>query len=214
MATTILDVLKVDLVLGGVMLLGNAEEIDAFRNVVDADVVVTDKGPFNLGKRFLLGRERIVLDTDVSPSIQSIISKEYPEREGLDRLAEVAVHAIAHTSLLDQQPHSSVYRIDLIYNQDSELPAVKYLADRIFDADLKRYRGWELRGGFCRLVFVDGEKQWGITVEPRFANEETTTVFLSVAQFRDENQLPGSGEINETLQEVWEQAHEFLNRLD
>ena len=214
MAATNLDILKVEFALGGVMLLGNVEEIEAFRSVINADLVVTDKGPFNLGKRFSLGRERIVLDTDVSPSIQTIISREYPAIEDLGRLAEVTRHAITLTNLVDQQPHSSVYRIDLIYDQDSELPAVKYLADRVFAPDFQHYGGWELRGGFCRLVFADGEKQWGITVEPRFANEETTTVFLSLAQFSDENQLPSEEEIKGTLQEVWEQAQDFLRELD
>lgn len=214
MATTVLDVLKVDLVLGGVMLLGNAEEIEAFRGVIDADLVVTDKGPFNLGKRFSLGRERIILDTDVSPSIQTIISREYPKREDLDRLAEVTRHAIVHTNLLDQQPHSSMFRVDLIYDQDSGFPAVRYLADRIFAAGLQDYKGWDLRGGFCRLVYSVGDVQWGISAEPRLANEETSTVFLSFAQFKDENQLPSEEEIKATLQEVWEQAQEFLKGLD
>ena len=70
MATTILDVLKVDFALGGVMLLGNPEEIEAFRSVVDADAVVTDKGTFSLGKQITLGGERIVLETEIFPSIR------------------------------------------------------------------------------------------------------------------------------------------------
>ena len=214
MATTILDVLKVDLALGGVMLLSNAEEIEAFRGLVDADAVVTDKGPLNLGKRIALGRERIVLETDFSTSIQTIVSKEYPAREDLGRLAEVTTHAIAQTNLLDQQPQNSVYKVDLIYDQDSGLPAAKYLANQMFATEIHRHAGWELRGGFCRIVFADGEKQWGISIEPRFANEVTNTVFLSVARFSNELQLPDEGEIGESLQEVWCKAHDFLNQLD
>ncbi len=214
MATTIIDVLKVDFALGGVMLLGNPEEIEAFRSVVDADAVVTDKGTPSLGKRITLGRERIVLETEIFPSIGTTIGREYPVRDDLSRLAEVVRHAIAQTNLSDQQLQGSVCRIDVIYEQDSGLPAAGYLAKRIFLPGLQTHAGWALKGGFCRIVFVEGEKQWGISIEPRFGNEETTTVFLSVSRYMNEQQLPAENGIEDSLQEVWGQAHDFLNRLD
>ncbi len=214
MATTILDVLKVELVLGGVMLLLNPDEIEAFRSVVDADVVVTDKGAFNLGKRLTFGKERIVLDTDMSPSVQTIISREYPVEEDLNRLAEVTRHAIAQTNLLDQQPQSSVYRIDLIYDQDSGLPAAKYLANQLYSAELYRHEGWGVEGGFSRIVFTEGENKWGVSIEPRFSSDVTNTVYLSFARFSKVTQLPDDGEIRGSLGEVWCKAHDFLIQLD
>lgn len=196
------------------MLLGNAEEIEAFRNVVNADVISTDKGTLNLGKRIMLGRERITLDTDISPSIQTTISREYPSREDLGRLAEVASHATSETKLFDQEPLSSVYKIDLIYDQDSGTPAARYLANRVFASGLQHHAGWELKGGFCRIVFADAESQWGISLEPRFGNEETTTVFFSIARYSNLQRLPTEGEIEDSFQKVWDHAHDLLNRLD
>lgn len=214
MVTTILDVLKVELVLDGVMLLLNPEEIEAFRSVVDADVVVTDKGAFNLGKRFTFGRERIVLDTDMSSSVQTTLSREYPVETDLGRLTEVAGHAITQSNLLDQQPQGSVYRIDLIYDQDSGLPAAKYLANKLFTAEVHSHAGWELQGGFSRIVFADGDRQWGVSVEPRFGSDVTNTVYLSLARFSKELRLPNEGEIGVVLEEVWCRAHDFPNQLD
>ena len=214
MGTKILDVLKVDLAFAGIMLLRDVSEIEAFRRSIDADAVVTDKGTFSLGKRIVLGRERILLESDISPSIQTIIGREYPTIDGLGRLAEVARCAIVETNLSDQQLQGYICRIDLIYDQDSGLPAATYLANRLFAPDLQSYEGWDLREGSCRMIFAEGENQWAIFVEPRFGNEETNTVYLSVARRMDEQSIPEQSQIEETLREVWIKAQDFLNRLD
>ncbi len=214
MATSIQDVLKIDLALGGVMLLGIPEEIEAFRGVVGSDVVVTDRGAFNLGKRIALGRERILIETDITPLVQTLTGIEYPERDNLSRFAEVVRHAIENTNLSEQHLQGCVCRVDLIYDQDSGLPATEYLANKMIVSSLQAHAGWVLKGGSCRVTFAEEEKQWVITVEPRFGSEETNTVFLSVARYRSEQHLPEMGDIEEILQEVWDQAHSFLKRLD
>lgn len=64
------------------------------------------------------------------------------------------------------------------------------------------------------MIFKEGENQWAIFVEPRFGSEETNTVYLSVARRRDGELIPDQRQIEKTLQEVWIQAQDFLNRLD
>ena len=105
-------------------------------------------------------------------------------------------------------------RVDLIYDQDSGLPAATYLANRLFAPFLQSHAGWDLREGSCRMIFKEGENQWAIFVEPRFGSEETNTVYLSVARRRDGELIPDQRQIEKTLQEVWIQAQDFLNRLD
>ncbi len=214
MATRIVDVLKVDLAFAGIMLLRDFDEVESFRRSIDADAVVNDKGPLSFSKRILLGRERIILESDITPSFQTTLSREYPTFDGLGRLAEVARCAIVETNLSDQQLQGYICRIDLIYDQDSGLPAATYLANRLFAPNLQCYEGWDLREGSCRMIFAEGENQWAIFVEPRFGNEETNTVYLSVARRMDEQSIPEQSQIEETLREVWIKSQDFINRLD
>ena len=214
MSTTILDILKLDLALAGTMLLRDPAEIEEFRRSVNADAVVTDRGPLNLGKRVLIGKERILLESDISPSIQTIISREYPTAGDLDRLAEVVNCAIEATDLREQQLQGYVCKVDLIYDQDSGMPAATYLANRLFAPDLQSHSGWHLKEGSCRMLFSQGETQWAIFVEPRFGSEETSTVYLSVGQRRDGNRFPDERQIAKILREVWNEALSFMNRLD
>ena len=214
MATTIQDVLRVDFALTGVLLLGNLDEIEAFKTQVNADIVVTDKGPLNLGKRIVLGRERVSLDSDITPTLQTLISREYPSTDDLGRFAQTIAYATNGSNLTDQQFQGYVCRIELIYIQDSGLPAVEYLANRVFAPGLQSDTGWVLRGGACRMTFEDGDDEWAILIEPRFGNENTDTVYLSVARRRDGVQLPSQDDIEMSLNDVWFQAHSFLDRLD
>ena len=219
MAVEVQDVLKANFVLVGVGLLSNRlEELDAFRDAVDTEV--------RLGSNMALGfplsnvepagtltlsRDRIVVE--ISPS-GSTIAREYPSYEDLARLAEVAGYAIAKTDFGDQRPRAFGYNIELVYDQDSGLPAVQYLGDRLFAAEISGHEGWQLIGGAGRLIFDEGGKPRNITIEPRFDDRAPTKIFMSLNVHENEQRLPNEDEIRNSLEETWRQAHEFVERLD
>ena len=219
MATTVQDVLNVNLVLVGVGLLNKPEEFNEFRDAVATDVVVAGSGlvigiPTNTaetGRTLTLNRDRIALD--ISPS-RSVIRRDYPLYGDLDRLAEVIGHAITKTDIKSQEPQAFGYNIELVYDQDSGIPALQYLAKRLFAANLPGNEGWELIGGTSRLLFEGGEARWSVTVDSRFNDEAATKIFLSLNMHRAETRLPRLDEVRASLQEVWTQAHNFAIQLD
>lgn len=218
MAVEVQDVLKANLVLVGVGLLTKSEELDAFRNAVGTEVEMAPNlflgGPLpniEASGTVTLSRDRTVVD--VSPS-RSTVAREYPSFEDLGRLADVAGYAIAKTGLGDQRLRAFGYNIELVYDQDSGLPAVRYLADRLFAPEISRNEGWRLVGGAGRLVFDEGGKPRNITVEPRLNDPSTTKIFMSLNVHENDQRLPDAGEIKKSLEETWGQAHEFVNRLD
>ena len=220
MAVEVQDVLKANIVLLGVELLTSGpEELDAFRDAVDTEVGIAPNlvlgGPLpniEASGTLTLNRDRIVVE--ISPS-RSTIAREYPSFEDLGRLAEVAGYAIAETDLGDRRPRAFGYNIELVYDQDSGLPAVRYLADRLFAAEISSNEGWQLIGGAGRLVFEDENgKPRNITIEPRFDDRAPTKISMILNVHENEQRLPAEDEIKNSLEETWRQAHEFVNRLD
>jgi hypothetical protein len=221
MAATVSEVLKVDLVLVGIGLIKTPEELSAFRSAVGSDVMTEASLTANIpsgitepSRSLAMNRERITLD--FSPS-RSVIRRDYPslgDLGDLARLAQVAWLAISNTDLADQKPRAFGYNIELIYDQDSGLPAFLYLADRLFASASFVVEGGHLIGGAGRLIFEGGGKRWTIAIEPRFNDNETTRIFLTLNLHRSEQRLPDEKEIYESLQEAWEQACSFVNRLD
>ena len=218
MAVDVQDVLKANIVLLGVGLLTKSEELDAFRDAVDTEVEIGPNlflgGPLpniEASGMVTLNRDRILVH--VFPS-RSTIAREYPSFEDLGRLAEVAGYAIAKTDLEDRRPQAFGYNIELVYDQDSGLPAVRYLADRLFAAEISGNEGWQLIGGAGRLVFDEDGKPRSITIEPRFDDRAATKISMSLNVHENEQRLPDEGEIKDALEETWRQAHEFVNRLD
>lgn len=218
MAVEVQDVLKANFVLVGVGLVTKPEELDAFRDAVDTEVEI---GPnlflggslpsIEAGGTVTLNRDRIVLNLSSSGST---IAREYPSRDDLARLAEVAGYAIAETDLGDRLPRAFGYNIELVYDQDSGLSAVQYLGDRLFAAEISGHEGWQLIGGAGRLIFDEGGKPRNITIEPRFDDRAPTKIFMSLNVHENEQRLPNEDEIRNSLEETWRQAHEFVERLD
>ena len=218
MAVTALEVLKAELVLVGVGLVKTPEELTAFRSAVGSDVVAAPSLTANIpsgitepGSLLTLDRERISLD--ISPS-RSIIRRGYPPLDGLARLAQVAGFAITGTDLSDQKPRAFGYNAELVYDQDSGLSAFRYLADRLFTSGSFGPEGGQFIGGAGRLIYEGNGKRWTIAIEPRFNDNETTRIFLTLNLHRGEQRLPDEEEINVSLKEAWEQAHSFAERLD
>ena len=220
MAINIQDVVSANLVLVGIGLLNTPEELEDFRKGIGATEIVSRSslaltGPLpdnaETGRTVALERERITLELSSS---RSSVERAYPLKEDLERLANVAGHAITKTDLQGKRPRAFGFNLDLVYDQISEWPSVRYLAERLFSSVPLGNERWQLFGGMGRLIFKDGEKFWTVKLEPRFNEQDTTKIFLSINLHRNEQRLPDKNEIRDSLCETWDQAHEFAIRLD
>ena len=212
------DVLRANLVLVGVSLLHNQEGLDAFLRSIGTEVLAgvglvtnTSSGVTEQGSTFTLPKDRITLDIFKS---RSTITREYPHNDHLGKLAEVAGHAIMHTKFENQQLRAFGYNIDLIYDQDTGQPAVGYLAERLFANSPSLNEDWKLTGGSGQLIFSSDSKRWTVRVAPRLNDEESTRVFLSLNLHIIGESVPTNSEIRDSLQETWDQAHNFAHHLD
>ena len=208
------DVLKAELVLVGFSLLNNPQEFEAFRSQAETDVVISGQtmtiealtNVAEAGRTISLNRDRIVLD--ISPSRASI-RRDYPDKNDLARLAQVAALAIDLSPSSRQNLRAFGYNIDLVYNQDSGEPALRYLAGRLFSGGLPRRGEWDLVGGAGKMIYKEADNQWQITVEPRFNEPGTTRIFLKLNLHKDRREPPTKGEIEESLRNAWTQARDF-----
>ena len=219
MAVPTPEVVRVNMVLVGLHLLNAPEQIEAFRLATGSDVQVAGAGLIaNIqtgipepGLTLTLNRDRIALD--VSPT-RSAISRDYPSRDDLGKLAEVAWKAIDKTTIEEQQLRAFGFNFDLIFEQDSNASAVGYLSRRLFDVEPLGSKGWQFVGGAGRLIFDDGGRRWTIRLEPRFNADTESRVFLSANVHMVDHDLPTTDEIRESLEEVWDEIHDFVKRLD
>ena len=217
MTVTIQDVLKANLVLVGISLLNKPADLEKFKDTVDSEVVGRALIPnisssvAEAARVFTLQKDRISLD--LSPS-RSVISRDYPQKDNLDRLARVAALAISNTDLEGRTSQAFGYNIELVCEQDSGRPAFAYLAERLFAPNFSANEGWKLVGGAGKLLFESNGKRWLVSVEPRFGEEASERIFLSLNLHIGGGGLPNEAEITNSLLETWEQAHSFLSRLD
>ena len=223
MAVEIQDVLKASLVMVGVELLNSREEVQRFSTAVGTDVMTgtimfpgIPNPPPDVpapGTTLTLNRDRIVIDVSQN---RTAIEREYPAVHDLERLAEVAGYAIKKTKNFENQTLRAIgYNIELVYNQTSGKPAVAYLRDRLFNPNVPRNDGWKLAGGNARLTFIDDDgRLWNISLEPRFNEQAVSRIFMSLNAHKEKPEAPNTDDIRHYLQEAWEQAHDFVSRLD
>ena len=219
MAATVLDVLKANVVLVGVELLRRDKEFSEFQNAVQTEVAISASGIVigpqssnpQPGRQLSLGRDRIVLETSQS---RTTINRDYPSKEGLDRLAEVAGQAIKKSDVSNQALRAFGYNIELVYDQDSGQSALRYLRDRLFPSYLFRDVGWQLIGGAGILDFRGDGDSWKAKIEPRLNDPGATRIFLGLNLHKQETNLPNEDDIRASLGKIWEQAQKFAERLD
>lgn len=217
MATRGKEFLKVSLVLLDISLLQHNEDIGRFRDLVDADVVATGVGfapapsadaPIDF-QNLSISRDRITIE---SARERSVLSREYPIREDIARFAEVAQHALAVTDP-DSAERGAGYNVELLYDQDSGVPAAEYLSQRLFK-ELSQEDRWKISRGHGSVSFFDGKDIWNCSVEPRFRDPETTRLYLSVNRHRVDPSPPSKADIEERLKGSWDWAIEFAEKLD
>ncbi len=219
MPAEIQDVLKINVVLIGIGLLNTPAEVDAFSEAVAADVQMSAAGlvfgvppiPPEPGRKLAIPRERVTLD--LSP-VRTVIEREYPDEGDVSRLADVAGYAVQHTAPQEKLPAAFGYNIELVFNQTSGAPSLRYLGDRLFHQRSFGADEWNLIGGAGRLIFDSGEGRWTIQVEPRFNSEETHQVFVNLNLHKAEQRLPYTDEIRQSFMNVWNGVHTFVTRFD
>ena len=223
MAIEFQEVLNTGVVLAGVALLGEEQQRDKFADAVQSEthweLIVQEPqpgigGPTNVGETGValhLLKDRIRL---ISTSSRASIDRQYPLLDDLVRLAEVAGHAIDHTSFEGQTLIAIGFNIQLIYRPSEETPSERYIADRLFSHRCFANEEWALVGGGGKLSFEGQGARWNFTVEPRANDSSSRRIFLSLNMHRDTQQIPNREEILSSLQEVWNRSRDFAVQLD
>ena len=220
------DVLKTNVVLLGVVLLGEQQQRDKFAELVGTEITSevlisgsipprpTIGSPANVPETGLvlsLHRDRVQL---VSAPSRSSIERQYPTFDDLERLAEVAGYAIDLTDLGEQTPIAFGFNVDLIYRQTEEKSSERYIAERLFPHQRFGIEEWTLVGGGGKLSFEGNGARWNFTVEPRANDPSGRRVYLSLNLHRDRQHVPNREEILVSLQEIWDRSRDFATQFD
>lgn len=220
------DVLKANVVMVGVVLLGDQQQREKFVDLVETEVISemlvggsippqpTVGTPANAAETGLvlrLRRDRIQV---VSAASRTLLERQYPTFEDLKRLAEIAGHAIDLTDLEGQAPTAFGFNIELVYRQSEDKSSEKYIAERLFSHQRFGIEEWILVGGGGKLSFEANGARWNFTVEPRANDVSARRVYLSLNLHRDRQHVPNREEILSSLQEVWERSRDFAIQLD
>ncbi len=218
MAVTVQDVLRANIVFVGVELLNAPGALERFRALVDSEVVQegvliaqTPNTSATQGRLLRLAKDRILLETS---QIRSSVSREYPDKTELHRLSEVTKFALDNTSLETQSPQAFGFNVELTYDQESGLSAQQYLARRLFSPALSVGQNRHLVGGSGKFIFEVDSRHLTFSIEPRFNEQNTSKVFLTLNSHFSENRVPSSNEILETLADTWDRVHAFAAEID
>ena len=218
------DVLRINVVLAGISLLGEQSQRDKFAGLVGVEVGVQEL-PENLAPpwaipdaplgssmpeiRLNLPKERITLQAKTSATT---IERQYPSVGDLERLAEVTSIAIDSTGATTSTLLAFGFNIDWICRQDQEQASAKYIAERLFSEKWRTIVGWSLVGERSFLTFADGDTTRTFRVEPRANDLPGRRIYLNLNLHRDRQEIPERGEIWQSLQEIWDNA-QMLTQL-
>jgi hypothetical protein len=220
------DVPKATIVLAGVVLLGEQPQRDKFADLVDTEIMSemvvsspvptgpTPGSPANIGEAGLvltLHRDRIQV---ISAPSRTAIERQYPSFDDLERLADVAGHAIEATELEGQRQIAYGFNIELVYRQGEEVSSEQYLAHRLFSNRQFGIENWPLVGGGGKFSFEGNNARWNLAVEPRANDNSGKRIYLSLNLHRNSQQVPNREEILDSLREIWERSHKFATELD
>jgi hypothetical protein len=215
MAVKIEDILQINLVLVGLSLLNTAQETSNFRRAVGTEVLTTEAGIGNevVNRTHTLSRDRITIAG--SPDRTSVI-REFPRPDELDRLAYVAAMALENTDLSAHELIAFGYNLEIVYEGTPPEQAISYLGKRLFRSDVLQNGQTNLAGGSAKLFFVKDNRYWQVALEPRLNDQSTTRIFAGVNLHRPEQDvsLLTESEIKTSLELVWSEAHDLVNRID
>ncbi|MDE2817829.1 MAG: hypothetical protein OXK81_14190 [Chloroflexota bacterium] len=217
MVASISHVLKTNVVALGIDPLATDEARAAFVEAVQSEVVpqlvafaAPSGGPPIQGQALQLAQDRITVE---SSQLRFVVEREYPEKESLDRIAELAGMAFSYPDLNGTDTANFGFNVELVFDQDSGDTALEYLAKRIFSNN-PNIPGWELAGGAGKMVFLEGGNQWNVTIEPRFNDANTSKVFCSINLHLGERPIPDREELLNCLALTWDHTMQFVEAID
>ncbi len=213
------DVLKANVVLVGLGLLRDLESVSAFSERVGSDVLLDDVGltvGVPVGKKELpsgseMQRERI--SVKMLPD-RTVIEREFPSRSDLRYLGQVLEKASETAGAQQRALRAYGYNIEVVFGQISEAPSLKYLGARLFGKSEFVPANWSVVGAMGQLYFDSPMGRWTIQLEPRFNDPNGDRVFMSLNLHKEEHTLPDAGSVRQSLESVWDQAHDIVARLD
>ena len=220
MSVIIHDVLEANLVLVGIGLLDKPDEKAAFANQSGTEVRATSgvalvessspQTPSNI-EVLTLERDRVTLEL-CQP--RTTVKMRYPSMESLPRLAEIVDLAIANSNVDEALPRAFGYNFDLIYSPDQPTKASSYVGNRIFACGALASAGLNVVGGMGTIEFESDSNRWKVNLEPRFKDDESTKVYLSLNLHIPEARFPNSTEVTSSLKRIWIKAHNLVQAID
>lgn len=222
MSLKIEDVLQANVVLVGVRLLNTQSDRASFSRIVGTEVTESPGVgeltlnaptgvPIDLAPRTLvLNRDRISLT--LLPN-RTTISRDYPSESDLERLGDVAKHAIERSNLEGQQLQSFGFNMEVVYEVTTGETAVQFIGSRILASNPFEDAGFSFLGGQCRFSLSKSGQLWNIAIEPRLGDPGTNKIFLSLNLHKEERKIPSRYVIRNSLNELWSQAHSIMDSV-
>lgn len=219
MTVRVQDVLTIDAVFVGLELLRNEREITACSAATGAEIIAdgviiagSPQMPPIQGRVLRVPRNRMTLET--SPHRTRVV-KEYPSAiEDVALVVQLATQAIADTDLQGGAPSAFGFNLQMVYDQDSGENAIRYLGSRLFIPTRDLHEQWGLVGGFGKLLFQEGPRQWTIALEPRLNALNAEKVFLDINLHVSVARLPEASEMEMLMRNLWNQAHDLIETID
>ena len=212
------EVLSTSVVLLGVELLSSEDVLRAFRDSVGTEVIQMEGLAMGLQgatlepvRKYEIPKDRIILETSKG---RSTIQRDYPQESDLPRFCKTVSSALQHEVVQAQSLQACGYNAVMVYEQESGDPAHLYLGHRLFNTEQLEKSGTKLVGGSGQFTLDSAVGRWTVKAEPRFGDDETPKVFMSVNLHRQVSQFPLPEEVKHDIHEVWNMAIEFANRLD
>ena len=214
MAVQIVDLLAVEFVLVGVEILNSNQAIAEFGETIDELAVTTIRqsdGSIGPAKRLRIDKPRIYVD--LSPE-RTKVRQEYPSDDVLPFLHQTISSLFEQSSTPLSTARAHGYNVELTYDQDSSFPAFSYISAKLFN-QTAAVEGWSLIGGSGAIRFQsrDGTLR-NVTIEPRFRDESSQRVFLSLNLHVDGSNVPALNEIVGRLAQSIDEARAFIEALD
>ena len=222
MTVTLHDAPKVAVVFVGVKLLKTPDEIRQFRDRIGSDfqvrsgtAAVAQTGEIHPVEGIYLQRERIAIN---SLDDRAIIEKEYPSLDDpaseWTRLAEITKHAMDCTEESTRNPRAHGYNLQLLFDVDAANTSAIALGARVLTERPLGKPEWQLIGGGGIMIFNDGNRRWSFNLQPQTsANLATNRLNIMTNLHVEEPRRPDEAEIGRVLRELWEETHDFINRV-
>lgn len=218
MEDAIADILRMDVVLVGLSLLGQEREREVFAQRVNTDVAIAElaQGPPGgiqtpTQTAVTLQRDRIAV---VTSQDRTAIIREYPSISNLpgdtSRLAQIVRYALDVSETREQQIAAFGFNMQIVFAPGLEESAGRYIAERCSAETFD----WEPINGSTRLTFLIDGQNWTFELQPRPRDDsQSRRLYLAVNLHVGEHRIPEDDEISTSLVDLRDKAINFLNQF-